>query len=87
MEETVLTPKLEEKPSNHQAIISVSVALLETILPAGSKILGVKENPERKTFDFTVTHESFPEVKEGEVPQPKQLLLYKEQHLGRTEYK
>jgi hypothetical protein len=86
MSETEVTPTVD-KPSRRLAVIKVSVALLETILPEGSKILGAKESSDKLTLDFTVSHPSFVELKENEEPLPKQLLLYRETHLGRTEYK
>lgn len=59
------------------AKVPFSVALLENLLPLGSKILSVRENEYRQTIDVLIQHESFKDVPNGELPPTRSLVAYR----------
>jgi len=88
MESQELNQKSEENQSRRVAVVPVSVALLEHLLPMGSKILGVSQNDYSHTVNVLIAHDSFDEVPFGELPPTKTLMVYKSPYpvVSKVEY-
>jgi hypothetical protein len=60
------------------AKIEISLGLLESILPHGSRILCVREDEYRNLVILGVEHPTFDEVPEGQFPPTRTLVAHKD---------